>query len=125
MKTETGFCKYCGQAKAVQIGEDQKYSQEDLDMIATSECGCDLAKTQNEKENRIRRAKESIDSIAKEGETSVGDFLKQALPLLTDHKIKKLSVNLNGIITYAMWRGNEGQISVQRKETFTEEDEIE
>jgi len=125
LKTETGFCKFCKQGKTVQIGEDQIYTQADLDAIATSECDCDGARHAQEKENRIRRAKDAIDKITVEGEKEVGEFLKTALPLISDHKVKKLSVNINGIVTYAVWRGNEDQISMQRKETITEEDEIE
>ncbi|MCR4739152.1 MAG: hypothetical protein K5886_02695 [Lachnospiraceae bacterium] len=125
LKTETGFCKYCKQGRAVQIGEDQIYSQADLDNIASSECTCDGARHAQEKENRIRRAKDAIDKITVDGEKEVGDFLKSALSLLADHKIKKLSVNINGIVTYTVLRGNEEQLSMQRRETITEGDEIE
>ncbi len=125
MKTATGWCKYCGQAKTVQVDDQKEYTQEELDRIADSECDCDLAKKAQEKDNRIRRAKDSINKITLDGEKDVGDFLKNVLPLLADHRIKKISVNLNGIVTYAMWRGSEDQLNIQRKETITEEDEVE
>lgn len=38
-----GCCKYCGQIRIVQVSEDKKYTQEELDKIAESECDCDIA----------------------------------------------------------------------------------
>ena len=51
----TGKCQYCGQWKTVMIGEDKKYTQAELDRIATSECDCPGAKQAQEIEVMIRK----------------------------------------------------------------------
>ncbi len=43
MITINGTCKYCGQIRMVHVSEGKKYTQEEIDKIAESECDCALA----------------------------------------------------------------------------------
>lgn len=125
MKKVTGFCNFCSQGRLVAVPDDKEFSQEELNKIATDECDCPNAETQRELEEKIRRAEYYIDNIVLPKEEHAKPLLQAAVPLLLDHKIKKMLINLDGRVTYTIYRGKDGMIIVQRQETIVTEEEIE
>lgn len=125
IKKVTGFCNYCSQGRLVAVPDDREFSQDELNKIATEECECKQAAFQREREDKIERAEYYINNLVPDKEEHTKPLLRSAVPLLLDHTIKKMSLNVDGRVTYAIFRGKEDSIIAQRQETIVREEEIE
>lgn len=54
MELRRGNCKYCKEAKLVEVSEEAQ--QDEIDKKATEECNCTIAKEIREKRNKNRPA---------------------------------------------------------------------
>lgn len=125
IKKVTGFCNFCSQGRLVAVPDDQEFPQDELNRIATEECECEKAKRHREREDKIERAEYYINNLVPDREGEAKPLLLAAVPLLIDRVIKKMSVNLDGRVTYTIYRGKEDAITAQRQETIVREEEIE
>lgn len=53
-KTQTGYCRFCGQAGIIHALEE--WSQAEVDEAATCKCECDEAKKYAESKERVQKA---------------------------------------------------------------------
>ena len=125
IKKVTGFCDFCSQGRLVGVPDDREFSQDELNRIATDECECEKAKRHREREDKIERAEYYINNLVPDKEEHTKPLLRSAVPLLLDHTIKKMSLNVDGRVTYAIFRGKEDSIIAQRQEKIVREEEIE
>lgn len=125
IKKVTGFCKFCDQGRLVAVPDNKEFTQDELNQIATDECECLKAKEERERAEMLERAEYYIDNLVPDSEEHVKPLLMGVLPQLLDRKLKKMSLNIDGRITYAIYRGKEDSVNVQRQETIVREEEIE
>lgn len=125
IKKVTGFCNYCSQGRLVDVPDNEEFTQDELNRIATDECECPQAIAHREREDKIERAEYYINNLVPEQEEHAKPLLRAAVPLLIDRMIKKMSINVDGRVTYAIYRGKEDSIIAQRQETIVREEEIE
>ena len=94
---QTGFCRYCGQAFALE--SDKELTEEQLNKEATWKCNCEEAIHARAVEEYKKTANTSIDVLfGKEEfcEESAVEFLRSAVPLLAERKILSVTVDLDG-----------------------------
>lgn len=60
-KTQTGYCRFCGQAGIIHALEE--WSQAEVDEAATCKCECDEAKKYAESKERVQKAKNRINEL--------------------------------------------------------------
>ncbi|MDO4285570.1 MAG: hypothetical protein Q4C60_09590 [Eubacteriales bacterium] len=117
--TQTGWCRYCGSSLLIEVLP--RTPQEELNDIATQECDCDQAQYAREREGKIRRAQITVKNLSA-SEPAAGGILERCIEPLIDREIKKVSINVNGRVTYTLYRGGEDELNAQRKETITDEE---
>lgn len=125
IKRVTGFCNFCSQGRLVAVQDDREFTQDELNKIATDECECSGAKSEREKADKIERAEYYIGNLVPDREEDIKPLLRAALSPLLERIIKKMSLNIDGRVTYAIYRGKEDAISIQRQETIVREEEVE
>ena len=122
MKSENGTCRFCGQLRIVQIGDDKEYSQPDLDTIASSECNCSRAAAERKINFAETKAKEAIETVLRDDATkSASEILKRSIDDVARGFVKKISVNIDGCVTASMWLTKKGYIGVERRETIVDQ----
>lgn len=94
---QTGFCKYCGQAFAIE--SDKELKEEQLNKEATWKCNCKEAIHARKVEEYKKTANTNIDVLfgtEEFAEAEAVKFLKSAVPLLAERKILSMTVDLDG-----------------------------
>ena len=109
----------------VSVSDKKEYTQEELNTIATDECECAMAKKTREREDMLERAKLYIDNLVTDDHVDIKPLLIKIVPLLLDHSLKKCSINIDGAVTYTIYRGKNDTITAQRTQTIVNEEEIE
>lgn len=121
----TGYCDFCNQARLVSVQDTRKWTENELNMIATDECECIRAKEQREREEKLKRAELYINNLVTDDHEDIKHLLIEVVPLLLDHKLKKCTVNIDGAVTYTVFRGNDDAVIAQRTQKIVKEEEIE
>ena len=111
----TGFCKYCGQAFAIE--SDKELTEEQLNKEATWKCKCEEAIHARNVEEYKNTAKSSIDILFGQeefAEEEAVEFLKAATVLLAERKILSVSVDLDGRYKAKMTSTVAGKVKVAK-----------
>lgn len=109
---ESGFCKFCGQAWAIE--SDKMLTEEQLNEEATWKCKCAEACQARAREEFKKTAETDIDILFGKEMPEEAEFLKKALPLLVERKIISLSVDIDGRFKAKMRSTVAGKIKVTK-----------
>lgn len=107
-----GKCKFCGQYKAIQVPES--YDEEEVAKIATSQCNCDDALTEQFINKMIESTEAQIKSLFKDKGLDLfkNTFLKLVEPMAR-HELERISIK-NGKYTITMKRKSGGiEVSIK------------
>ena len=113
----TGTCKHCGQPRIIQTIGD--ITQEQADEIATSECDCDGAKKERERERMIEQAEEWIDGRF-ENKPYVKPVFFCAVKSVVSHEIKEASIK-EGEWTHKIALNSDGYVVIKSSKNVNEE----
>lgn len=102
-----GFCKYCGQAKIIDV--DEHTPQEVVDEMVTDDCNCNEAAKARSKKERINKIDEFISDHFKD-ETQ--DFVRDAVSLIENCIWEKISFNY-GHCQCAIWLDANGYLRIR------------
>lgn len=125
LKQLTGYCDFCNQARLVSVSGNREWTEDELNRIATDECECARAKEQRERDEKLKRAELYINNLVTDDHEDIKHLLIEVVPLLLDHKLKKCTVNIDGAVTYTVFRGNDDAVIAQRTQKIVKEEEIE
>lgn len=118
---KTGFCRYCGQAWAIE--SDKELTEEQLNNEATWKCKCDEAIQDRNRKEYKKTAETDINILFGEEMPEAAEFLKSALPLMVERKVLSLSLDIDGRYKAKMKSTIAGKIKVTK--TFSEKWETE
>lgn len=114
-----GTCKYCGESRI--IVKADKMTQEDLDNQASLECDCEGAKAEQDILELIQSGKRSLDRIIGKKSKEVAKALTPFVEMIARKKIKKVSINFDGIMTGSLYASSSGKkITAETRETVVE-----
>lgn len=114
-----GYCKYCGNSRIIQATEGM--SEEDINNQASYECDCDGAKEERDIQYLISTGEKSLKAIVGKRSKALEKTLMPFIELIARKKIKKISVNLDGITTASIYAASSGKkIAVETRETVIE-----
>lgn len=125
LKQVTGYCDFCNQARLVSVSDKKEWTENELNRIATDECECVMAKAQRERNEKLKRAELYIDNLVTDDHEDIKHLLIAVVPLLLDHRLKKCTVNIDGAVTYTIFRSNDDAVIAQRTQKIVKEEEIE
>lgn len=118
MKSEIGYCKFCGQSRVMEVPDD--YTQELIDADATKKCNCEEAQYENAINDMINHTEYQLGEVLKEHEKIREMSLRMVEPLARN-TISKYGVSFG---SYALkLTRKSGKISISLK--YTEEDKRE
>ena len=111
MKEQTGVCRFCGQIQMVKAGDG--LTEEELDRLATLQCGCDEAIAIQKVEQKKTYAESNIKQLFAEDGKAFVDVMIAAAGSLANKSIKKMTlVNEQGI--RATLTAKENTIKIER-----------
>ena len=114
-----GYCKFCGNSRMVM--ESEGMTEEDLNNQATLECDCEGAKAEREVQYLVSTGKASLNLIVAKKSKKTAEALVPFVELIARGRIKKISINFDGITTASMYTTSSGKkIAVEIRETVTE-----
>lgn len=125
---ELAVCKYCGQT----IAEEYETKEEAIEQ-GTLACNCWQARAYQQLKERAEAAKlELRDMLLKDDEIhnvkavdqAVFDFLINAVDLIAEDKIYKISIGLSSGGTVDIKAGSGGKISLKRSVALTNKREV-
>lgn len=120
-----GYCRFCGQSVNISTLEDiEQMTEDELIEQATLHCSCGAAKWHKKEIERKERAIRHVSTLFGEGapkgkqfpEAVVG-FLQEAVVLMCDGQMEKISMNIYDGVKAAMSLNSKGEIKIERQET--------
>ena len=108
MAMRMGTCKFCGQTAMVDVDGDQEFSQDQLDVLVSEQCRCDGSARMKEKKRIIEATEWEIGTMLGEEYAEVAQLLIEALDLVYEEKIKKLTVTLPGHTKVNLYKSGPG-----------------
>lgn len=119
MKSSIGYCKYCSASRMIM--DSPAMTEEDRNNQASFECDCEGATAEREVQYLISTGEASLDLIVGKKSKKVAEVLRPFLELIARGRIKKISVNFDGITTASMYATSSGKkIAVETRETRIE-----
>ena len=97
----TGACRFCGQTKLITLTEDEWLERiqktgdaaEDIaDEIATEGCSCKVGSDWRADHYVMDQCRENVEAMFREEFEEVADILQEAVPMVYNQQIKKISV---------------------------------
>lgn len=114
-----GYCKFCGNSRMVM--ESESMTEEDLNNQAALECDCEGAKAEREVQYLVSTGKASLNLIIAKKSKKTAEALVPFVELIARGRIKKISINFDGITTASMYTASSGKkIAVETRETVVE-----
>lgn len=114
-----GYCKFCGNSRIVM--ESEGMTEEDLNNQATLECDCEGARAERNIQYLIKTGEHSLKMIIAKKSQKTADALLPFVEFIARGKIKKISINFDGITTASMYTASSGKkIAVETRETVVE-----
>lgn len=114
-----GYCKFCGNSRMVM--ESESMTEEDLNNQASLECDCEGAIAEREVQYLISTGKASLNLIIAKKSKKTAEALIPFVELIARGRIKKISINFDGITTASMYTASSGKkIAVETRETVVE-----
>lgn len=126
MRLETGTCKYCKQAKVIEVPDSMELSQAEIDIEVTEQCNCPSACHERKKQAKIARANAKIQEIIPQ-ETTAGTRIREVLMLaavmIAECDIENMSIKCGSSQVRIKETAN-GGIKIEKKTTKTEGGEV-
>lgn len=114
-----GYCKFCGNSRMVMAND--KMTEEDLNNQASLECDCEGARAERDIQHLISTGEKSLDLIIAKKSKKTAEALLPFVEFIARGKIKKISINFDGITTASMYTASSGKkIAVETRETVVE-----
>lgn len=115
--TAIGYCRFCGNARMVQVnGDPDDYTPEELNNIATLQCNCPQSIAWKDQTGRKEEMIRSINATMREQWPTVADLLIEAIDLIQQNFIKRITVQIDTIYTVKLMRQGEGlKLQIQDK----------
>ncbi len=123
-KIQPTACPYCGQLVTVVIPDDEKYSEADLNRMATLECSCPAGRLQRAIKAQIEEAKTNLFELSSDsaqdmgfqpiGDENVVEALEKLIELAGYGKVLDVTIKLSGLGTVKIKRTPKEQIQVKR-----------
>lgn len=114
--TKTGVCKFCGQVRNVVTDKD--YEQDDLDRIASSECDCEAAKVERDKEMYYRLAVENINKLMAKQYPNAAKAIIGFVKPIQEHTFREITIKVNSQTKVGMKMNPEGAVIITRTDTL-------
>lgn len=117
-----GCCIYCGQIGFADVEEDTP--DEAVDMEITLQCECTAAKIKQKRLQYQQKAHEKIETLFAQYPDEIKEFLKEAVILISEGKIGKVSAKITSKITVQINVTQKGNIKIERTTSKKEVEEI-
>lgn len=107
--TAIGFCRFCGNSRMVQVdGDPDDYTQQDLNYMASLQCNCPKSIEWKDQTGRKEEMIRSINATMREQWPTVAELLIEAIDLIQQNFIKRITVQIDTIYTVKLMRQGEG-----------------
>lgn len=114
-----GYCRFCGNPMMVMANDEM--TDEDLNNQASLECDCEGARAERDIQHLIKTGEHSLKMIIAKKSQKTADALLPFVEFIARGKIKKISINFDGITTASMYTASSGKkIAVETRETVVE-----
>jgi biotin synthase-like enzyme len=113
MNVMTGFCKYCGQAIAIET--EKELDQEALDNEASMKCECEAAKVMKKREENRRIGLESVRCLF-EDMPDLAEFLQDGVNIIAENRADSISVDTGMGVQGKLKATKKGTVRVTRIE---------
>ena len=115
MEMKQGYCIFCGEARMVEVPEE--VSSELINQQATSECLCSRAVMVRERVKQKETCISNIEAILEPKYKEIADMFKEAIDVIQDAKIKKITVNTYGNRTARISKTKDGiKVELEQKQ---------
>lgn len=117
MKNLMGACKFCGQQRLVQAGDDKDYTQQELDAIATRECDCDAAVSARAREDVAQTIRDWIEELSIKDEW-IKETILQAVERIADMSVYQVQITDGSGVVYKLTDSKKGpKLTVRESKT--------
>lgn len=114
---KTGVCRFCGQTMTVETVGDITQSQ--ADEMATNQCTCKEAKVWQNRESKIRKAKEwAVNRF--ERTPNLISLFEESFERVTNHDVEKISIKENDW-THSIFLDSDRFLNVKSSKKVEEE----
>lgn len=113
----TGTCKFCGQTMTVETVRD--ITQDKADEIATSRCTCKEAKVWQNRESKIKKAKEWATNRF-ERQPNLITLFEESFERVTNHDVEKVAIKESDW-THNIFLDSDGYLNVKSSKKVEEE----
>lgn len=110
MTADTGKCMFCDQI----VFLEKHVPEEQADEVASLACNCTEGQGYRRRAARVEKANGNIDLAFHEHQPQVAKLLKQAVPMLIDYQIAKISVDTGAGIKGVMSVTSKGSLKVEK-----------
>lgn len=121
-KTITGCCKFCGQSRIIDWNPDEPISQAEADELATKDCDCQDARIMQNRERKIKRAKEWIANRF-EGCPEAIILFNEAVTAVTNNEVENVSIKF-GEWSHRIFLDGDGYLIIKSGKKIDEEAEF-
>lgn len=120
VESQTGYCRYCGQAGMVHALAG--WSQADIDEAVTCKCECEAAKKYEESKERVRKAKNRIKELFGEAaerpiDQDVVAIMFLVVDAIEEKQMKGITIDVGQGVKARVAKMAKESIKVERSET--------
>ena len=114
-----GYCKFCGNSRMIM--KSDKMSEAQLNEQASLECDCEGARAERNILELIQSREHSLKLIIGKKSEKTAKALIPFVEMIARGKIKKVSINFDGITTESLYTSSSGKkITAETRETVVE-----
>lgn len=114
-----GYCKFCGNSRMIM--KSDKMSEAQLNEQASLECDCEGARAERNILELIQSGEHSLKLIIGKKSEKTAKALIPFVEMIARGKIKKVSINFDGITTASLYTSSSGKkITAETRETVVE-----
>lgn len=114
-----GYCKFCGNSRMIM--KSDKMSEAERNEQASLECDCEGARAERNILELIQSGEHSLKLIIGKKSEKTAKALIPFVEMIARGKIKKVSINFDGITTASLYTSSSGKkITAETRETVVE-----
>ena len=114
-----GYCKFCGNSRMIM--KSDKMSEAQLNEQASLECDCEGARAERNILELIQSGEHSLKLIIGKKSEKTAKALIPFVEMIARGKIKKVSINFDGITTASLYTSSSGKkITAETRETVVD-----
>ena len=115
MEIKQGCCIFCGEIKMIELPKET--SQEIVDQEVTNECMCSRAAMLRERIRQKEACICNIEELLEPEHTEIAEMFKEAIDMIQDAKVKKITVNTYGNKTARISKTKDGiKVELEQKQ---------